>query len=94
MDLCDKYIGEGNFEQALTCCFSALKNGADYTIYKAIATIYAEIGLYELSQQYWFYFLNTAPKDERTLAYEMLAINFFYMENYLASSYYFHQKYV
>ena len=57
-----------------------------------IADLYADTGLLELSNKFWFLYLNKAPKEKRALAYEELAINYFYLENFWASSYYFHQK--
>ena len=56
------------------------------------ADAYADMGLLEISNRYWFKYLDKAPKDRVAVAYEELAINFFYMDNFWASSYYFHQK--
>lgn len=57
-----------------------------------LADCYADMGLLELSNRYWFKFLNIAPKDRQSMAFEELAINFFYMENLWAAGYYFHLK--
>ena len=57
-----------------------------------IADVYSDMGLLELSNEYWYKFINVAPKEKLSIAYEELAINFFYLENLWASGYYFHQK--
>ena len=57
-----------------------------------IADTYADMELYELSNQYWFYYIDVAPKERVSIAYEELAINYFYMDNMLASSYFLHKK--
>ena len=50
------------------------------------------MGLVALSNLYWFKYLDKAPQDKLTVAYEQLAVNYFYMDNFFASSYYFHLK--
>lgn len=63
-----------------------------YDTYAEIADVYADMGLLELSNEYWFKYIDCAPKDKVAVAYEELAINYFYLENLWASGYYFHQK--
>ena len=91
--LADKHLLEEDFDGALGLLFSALKKEPkNYKIIGDIADVYTDMGLYELSNKYWFLYLNWSPKDKRSIAYEELAINFFYMENLLVSSYYFNLK--
>ena len=63
-----------------------------YETFAEIADVYSDMGLLELSNEYWYKFINVAPKEKLSIAYEELAINFFYLENLWASGYYFHQK--
>lgn len=83
----------GEFLQALGHLYSALKKSpADTEIIADIADAYADMGLLELSNAFWFKFLDISPKEKRSVAYEELAINFFYMDNVWAAGYYFHLK--
>lgn len=77
---------------ALGFLFSALKIGETYELFGDIANVYSEMGLLELSNKYWFYYLDRCPKEKVTVAYEEIAINYFYADNLLASGYYFHKK--
>ena len=83
---------KGDLAGALGFLFSAKAISNDYQILAKIADVYAEMGVLELSNKYWFYYLDKAPKEKQSVAIEELAINFFYMEDYVASSYYFHLK--
>ncbi len=90
--LADESMAKGELLDALTFLFSALKLNRSYETLMDIADIYGQMGIYELSNKYWFYFMDKAPKDKISLAYEELAVNFFYMDDFLSSSFYFHQK--
>jgi tetratricopeptide (TPR) repeat protein len=83
---------EGDLLGALSLLYTALSVEESDEIYMEIGYIYADMGLYELSNKYWFKYIALAPKDRVSIAYEELAINFFYMDNYIASSVYFHKK--
>ncbi len=89
LNLAEDHLEKGDYERALGFLFSALKIENSPEIIMAIAEVYGEMGAFELSNKYWFYYLD---KEGSSLAYEELAINFFYMEDYVASSYYFHLK--
>lgn len=83
----------GDFEGALRFLFSAKSiDKDDVGVLMDIADCYADMGLLELSNKYWFKFLNVAPKDKVSVAYEELAVNYFYLDNFWASSYYFNKK--
>lgn len=90
--LADQKAEKGDFLGALRLLFSALNISDDYTLYADIADVYAEMGFYDFSNKYWFKYLDLAPKEKWGEVYEELAINYFYMEDLLASSYYFHKK--
>lgn len=82
----DDYIG------ALSLLMSIKEDNPSYETYMAIADLYSDMGLLELSNRYWYKYLFYAPKDKVSTAYEELAINFFYSDNILASGYYFQKK--
>ncbi len=95
----DNYYGvanekmeQGDYESALGLLFSALKKQKSPSIYSKIADCYSEMGLISLSNAYWFLYLSVCEEAKQTIAYEQLAINYFYMDNYFVSSYYFHLK--
>ena len=90
--LADEYAERGDFTRALSFLFSAKSIRCDYKVLMDIADVYADMGLLELSNKYWYYYMDKAPKDKVSIAYEELAINYFYMDNYWASSFYFHKK--
>ena len=90
--LSDEYADRGDYEKALGLSFSALKKGFSPDIIMDIADTYADMGLYELSNQYWFIYMDKAPKEKVSVAYEELGINFYYMDNVWAAGYYFHLK--
>ncbi len=87
--LCEKeeYLG------ALKFLFSAKALEPDNVdVIAALGDVYADMSALELSNKYWFEFMDKAPKERQSVAYEELAINYFYLDNYWASSYYFHKK--
>ena len=88
----DSYADKGNFMRALAFLNSAKSMDCNLDVLVDLADAYADMGLLELSNKYWFKFMDKAPKDRVSTAYEELAINYFYLDNYWASSYYFHQK--
>ncbi|MBQ3116256.1 MAG: hypothetical protein IJC07_04430 [Clostridia bacterium] len=82
----------GDLLGALDLLYTAKTIDDNYEIYMEIAYIYADMGLLDLSNKYWFKYIATAPKDKVSIAYEELAINLFYLDNFVASSLYFHKK--
>ncbi len=83
---------EGDYIGALGFLFTAKQMSSDVEIIADIADVYSDMGALDLSVKYWFYYLDKAPNEKKSIAYEELAINFFYMEDFWSSSYYFHQK--
>lgn len=82
----------GDYEGALRFLFCAKSLSDSIDVLADIADVYADMGQLELSNKYWFYYMDRAPKDKLGVAYEELAINYFYMDDFLSSSYYFHLK--
>lgn len=83
-------LGDYETSLGLLFCITDFENNVDAIM--DIADTYADMGLLELSNKYWFKFLDKVSKDRVGVAYEELAINFFYLEDFWASSYYFHKK--
>lgn len=83
----------GDFTGAIGFLFEAKKlEPESFDVLMDIADTYADMNLLELSNQYWYYFLDKAPEDKYGIAYVELAINYFYMKKIWASGYYFHKK--
>lgn len=92
-NLADKKADAGSLTDALGLYLTVLHADAkNLTAIADVADCYADMGLLELSNKYWFLFLTFAPRDKESVAYEELAINYFYMDNFWASSYYFRLK--
>ena len=88
----DECAEKEKFLSALGFCFSALSIKRTSETLSAIANVYADMGLYELSNKYWFYYLEKTPEKSCGRAYEELAINYFYLSNFTMSGYYFNKK--
>lgn len=82
----------GDLMGALSFFTSAMNINKNYEVLAEIACVYAEMGALELSNNFWFEYIDKAPKDKVSVAYEELAINYFYLDDFLSSSFYFHQK--
>lgn len=89
--LAEQRASKEDFVGALSLLFSVASENS-YSVFADIADVYADMGLLDLSNKYWFKYIDSAPKDKVSIAYEELAINFFYLDNLWASGYYFHQK--
>ena len=92
LSLADKKVQEGDLFGALGFLYAAESKGGAPDVWQDIADVFSEMGLYELSNRYWFKYLSAVPKEKSGIALEELAINYFYMENLFVSSYYFHRK--
>lgn len=91
--LADDKADGGDLLGALGLYFTVLKtDGKDLNAIADVADCYADMGLLELSNRYWFEYLTVCPKDKQGIAYEELAINFFYLDNLWAAGFYFHLK--
>ena len=78
--LADERAEKEDFLGALKFLLSARNiDPENLGIISDIADLYADTGLLELSNKFWFLYLNKAPKEKRALAYEELAINYFYL---------------
>jgi hypothetical protein len=92
VELAQKKLEEGDTVGGLSLLFSALECENSYKTISLIAQVYSDLGMFNVSNGYWFKYLNVAPENKLPVAYEQMAINFFYLDNFFASSYYFHQK--
>lgn len=90
--LVDEKVDGGDLLGALSTAFSSLKNDYSADTLADIADIYADMGEYELSDEFWYKYLSVAPDDKKTVAYEELAINAFECKNYALSAYYLDKK--
>lgn len=91
--LADEKADAGNLTDALGLYLTVLHtDGKNLTAIADVADCYADMGLLELSNKYWYLYLTCAPKDKESIAFEELAINYFYMDNLWTSSYYFRLK--
>ncbi len=82
----------GRLVDALGLYLSALEKRFSLETLADIGDIYADMGIYELSNKYWFKYMEAAPAEKVGVAAEELAMNFFYMDNIVAAGYYFHKK--
>lgn len=90
--IADRHVQDEDFSGALGFLFSAQKISASTDVLMRIADAYADMGLLELSNRYWYKYMHVAPKDKVSISYEELAINYYYMDNLWASGFYFHKK--
>ena len=89
----NKRIEKEDYLGALRFLFSARSINPDsLEVISSIADLYADMNALELSNKFWFIYMDKAPKEDLGRAYEELAINYFYLDNFWASSYYFHKK--
>ncbi len=91
--LAEQKADSGDYISALSLSYASLRKNFSVETYLDIADIYAEMELYELSNKFYFEYMSKTPKEKWPIAYEELAINFFYMDNTYLSSYYFHKKF-
>jgi tetratricopeptide (TPR) repeat protein len=90
--IADKKVGEDDLLGAFYTLKSVEKFTKSTDIIVRLADLYADMGLLEISNRYWYKYMSIAPKEKVPMAYEELGINFFYMENLWATGYYFHKK--
>ncbi len=92
--LAENALNQGEHVKALTFLQSALKQNPDYQTYAQIADVYAHMELFELSNKYWFLYMDKAPLEKRSVAYEALALNLYYLDCPIECNYYLHKKIV
>ncbi len=83
---------EGEYVKALSFLHSACARSDDYDILSDIADVYTDMELYELSNKYWFRYMDVAPKEKVSVAYEALALNLYCLDNVIECNYYLHKK--
>ncbi len=83
----------GNLEGALSILHSLEDSGAKYVdIFSQIAKCYMELELYELAMNYWFKFLDCAPKHLYVYAYNGLGACSYYLDDFQLATYYFERQ--
>lgn len=85
-------VEKDDLQGALNFLLDAERFFSEPEVFARIADVYADMGLLELSNKYWFKYMHSAPKERVKDAYEELAINYFYLDNVWASGYYFQKK--
>ncbi len=90
--LASSHIEKDDLQGALNFLLDAERFSSEPEVLARIADVYADMGLLELSNQYWFKYMHSAPKERVKDAYEELAINYFYLDNIWAAGYYFQKK--
>ena len=91
--LADRCYDRGSVSDALCYLFKAETIAPDSPeVLSAIADAYADLDMLELSNQYWYYYIDCASKEKQSVAFEEMAVNYFYMNRVFASGYWFHQK--
>lgn len=78
---------------ALSIALAGLKKKITLDGLFDVATIYSDLGLFSLSNRYWFSYLSRAPKERLGACYEELGVNAFYLNDLTLLEYYFHKKY-
>lgn len=91
-DLAQNRMEKGDNLGALDYLFSALRIKPTLDVIVDIADNYADMGLYEKSNAFWYKYLDKAPKDKHEIAFYELAVNYFYLNELKTSAYYFHLK--
>ena len=90
--LIDERADKGDLVGAISVAFSSLKNDYSADTLGDIADIYADMGEYELSDEFWYKYLSVSADDKKSVAYEELAINAFECKNYALAAYYLDKK--
>lgn len=90
--LAEKRAEINDYAGALSLLFDAEKKNPTKDVIADIAQLYSEIEEYELSNRYWYDYIDKTNEKDAATAYEALAVNFFYMDNLWAAGYYFHKK--
>ena len=65
LEFAEKLNADGKHLDALGFLFTALKHSPkDYKVLSDIADTYADMGLNELSNKYWFKYIEVAPENK------------------------------
>lgn len=90
--LADEHADKDDLIGALGFALASLKRCRTLSAITDVADLYADMGLFDASNKFWFEYLDKASDSKASMAYEELGINFFYMSEYGLSGYYFEQK--
>ncbi len=92
LDLAEKKANDGKIEEAISLLYPVFIKNRSIEIAEKLATLYARIKTYDLSNMYWFFYLDNARKEERGKAYFSLGVNAFYFGNLELTKFYFQKK--
>ncbi len=90
--LADRRSDNGDVVGALDFLLHYLSKNEDLEVLFEVASLYNELGHFELSNYYLFRYLSIAPKSKMPLAYELIAENLFFVSNFEGCSYYLKLK--
>lgn len=85
----DDLLDEDDIEGALSTYLEIEESQADYLLIRKIADLYTELAMFDYSINYWFKFIDCAPKRYHAEAYNALGGNYFFMRNDKLAAYYF-----
>jgi len=89
-EIADDLIDENDLFGALRVLLEIERSGNyDYTLYRRIADLYTECEMFERSVDYWFRFLDSAPKRFYAEAYNGLGGNYYFLHKDKLAAYYF-----
>ena len=85
----DDLLDEDDIEGALSTYLEIEESQTDYLLIRKIADLYTELAMFDYSINYWFKFIDCAPKRYHAEAYNALGGNYFFMRNDKLAAYYF-----
>ncbi len=85
----DDLLDENDIEGALSTYLEIEESQTDYLLIRKIADLYTELAMFDYSINYWFKFIDCAPKRYHAEAYNALGGNYFFMRNDKLAAYYF-----
>ena len=85
----DDLLDENDIEGALSTYLEIEESQTDYLLIRKIADLYTELAMFDYSVNYWFKFIDCAPKRYHAEAYNALGGNYFFMRNDKLAAYYF-----
>lgn len=92
--LSNQEIKKGNLVEGLVHAFNAWQKFESKDALINIARIYKKLEIYELSNEFWFLYLDRCSQKEAGFVYEELSMNYFYLKDSFSTSYYLHKKLV
>lgn len=89
-ELAEELLDENDVFGSIALLLEIEKSGkGEHRLFQRIADLYTELGMFDRSINYWFKFLDSAPKKYRAEAYNGLGGNYFFAGNDKLAAYYF-----